>query len=558
MSPVRCALLALVLGACAPEPYTRPPPITVTVPAPSLPPEGATGTAWWAAERAERQARVDAWRAAWPAEEAWFRHHTVGSIGLPMIAFRALPELMPDLWGDYAAELGMTQDPGAVLPRELSFGDGPKPVAPLPGLRQLKMQVITVSCASCHVGYVEGPDGAVLELLGAPHPRVDLLAYRRKVALTARDDRFTYENIQAVLDRHPLGWAYGAAYTRQERLDRWIFAAKGAEILAVLREKIDANEARLEDTLLRTTYAEVPALLHGGLPGQTDGYSVIAARLLPEEAAQAEGEAALAQLRAWLPPSPGFVDFRSVWYQTARTRAQWDGSVRAPTMRNLGAAYGIIGSPEHVDYENAVMSGRFTEGLPPPPYPFDLDAAEIRAGAAIYAQACASCHDTEAFMSAAQLGVDDGRARVLSPMVRALAVEALRAACREPDAPDCQVADDQIVAPPDAAGPGYIAPPLRGVWASAPYLHNGSVPTLEQLLVPASRVPVFYRGALAYDQEQGGFAWAEPGPGRVAFDTDRAGCASTGHADPAVFAGGLDFEADPAARRALIAYLLSL
>ena len=33
-----------------------------------------------------------------------------------------------------------------------------------------------------------------------------------------------------------------------------------------------------------------------------------------------------------------------------------------------------------------------------------------------------------------------------------------------------------------APAPGYIAPPLDGVWATAPYLHNGSVPTLAALL----------------------------------------------------------------------------
>ena len=35
--------------------------------------------------------------------------------------------------------------------------------------------------------------------------------------------------------------------------------------------------------------------------------------------------------------------------------------------------------------------------------------------------------------------------------------------------------------------PGYMAPPLDGVWATAPYLHNGSVPTIEALLNSPSR-----------------------------------------------------------------------
>jgi hypothetical protein len=41
--------------------------------------------------------------------------------------------------------------------------------------------------------------------------------------------------------------------------------------------------------------------------------------------------------------------------------------------------------------------------------------------------------------------------------------------------------------------PGYIAPPLVGIWASAPYFHNGSVPTLWQVLDPDSRADIWTR-----------------------------------------------------------------
>ena len=40
---------------------------------------------------------------------------------------------------------------------------------------------------------------------------------------------------------------------------------------------------------------------------------------------------------------------------------------------------------------------------------------------------------------------------------------------------------------------GYIAPPLDGVWATAPYLHNGSVPTLEDLLNSSQRPKIWKR-----------------------------------------------------------------
>lgn len=40
---------------------------------------------------------------------------------------------------------------------------------------------------------------------------------------------------------------------------------------------------------------------------------------------------------------------------------------------------------------------------------------------------------------------------------------------------------------------GYLAPPLYGVWATAPYLHNGSVPNLWEMLQPAARQPIWRR-----------------------------------------------------------------
>src|ERR1700694_4819378 len=53
----------------------------------------------------------------------------------------------------------------------------------------------------------------------------------------------------------------------------------------------------------------------------------------------------------------------------------------------------------------------------------------------------------------------------------------------------------------------YNALPLGGVWAQAPYLHNGSVPTLYHLLVPSERPTVFMKGRLDYDKKLVGYAW---------------------------------------------------
>ena len=85
---------------------------------------------------------------------------------------------------------------------------------------------------------------------------------------------------------------------------------------------------------------------------------------------------------------------------------------------------------------------------------------------------------------------------------------------------------------------GYKADTLRGIWAQAPYLHNGSVPTLAHLVCPATRPARFVRGNLHYDQALGGFEWAAlpahryaPGESILAkwFDTTEPGRANAGH-----------------------------
>ncbi len=53
---------------------------------------------------------------------------------------------------------------------------------------------------------------------------------------------------------------------------------------------------------------------------------------------------------------------------------------------------------------------------------------------------------------------------------------------------------------------GYANMPLDGIWLRAPYLHNGSVPTLRDLLAPPEDRPdLFYRGYDVFDPEKVGF-----------------------------------------------------
>lgn len=75
----------------------------------------------------------------------------------------------------------------------------------------------------------------------------------------------------------------------------------------------------------------------------------------------------------------------------------------------------------------------------------------------------------------------------------------------------------------------YKARPLDGVWASPPYLHNGSVPTIEALLSPVRERPkTFWLGHRAYDPKRLGYRSDELAGG-FEFDTTLPGNHNTGH-----------------------------
>lgn len=75
----------------------------------------------------------------------------------------------------------------------------------------------------------------------------------------------------------------------------------------------------------------------------------------------------------------------------------------------------------------------------------------------------------------------------------------------------------------------YKARPHNGIWATPPYLHNGSVPNLFALLSPVSERPThFYLGKKQYDPVKLGLS-TEPLKGAKEFRTDRAGNSNAGH-----------------------------
>ena len=107
---------------------------------------------------------------------------------------------------------------------------------------------------------------------------------------------------------------------------------------------------------------------------------------------------------------------------------------------------------------------------------------------------------------------------------------------------------------------GYVAPPLDGIWASAPYLHNGSIPTLWHLLHPDKRPNIWRPMGEEFDERLVGLSIKEvteipsdepdAAVRRSYFNTRNLGKSNAGHDYPAIL--------NDRQREALLEYLKTL
>jgi hypothetical protein len=140
---------------------------------------------------------------------------------------------------------------------------------------------------------------------------------------------------------------------------------------------------------------------------------------------------------------------------------------------------------------------RFLQATVPPPSPYRPDGAAVERGKALYVEHCAECHAADGtrtltIVPVEEVGTDPHRAEMWTDAARD-AYNGYR------EGYDWGFRSFQNVE-------GYVAEPLQGLWLGAPYLHNGSVPTLADLLAPPEARPrAFVRGLEDLDPERGGF-----------------------------------------------------
>ena len=104
----------------------------------------------------------------------------------------------------------------------------------------------------------------------------------------------------------------------------------------------------------------------------------------------------------------------------------------------------------------------------------------------------------------------------------------------------------------------YKGRPLTGIWATPPYLHNGSVPTLYDLLLPPGERPAsFYLGSREFDPDKVGYVTAQSADNNFLYRTrDEAGRVIDGNSNAGHDYGNATFTEEQ--RRALVEYMKGL
>ena len=429
-----------------------------------------------------------------------FKYGSLGSeheFGVPYWIWRALPELFQDKLppgGKGWQSVGFVFEKGKDLPVGMSQR------------RYLGFDVVWLNCAFCHAGTVrETPKSEPKVYSAMPANTFDFRAFMRFLFATGEDRRFTPQDIlrqikiirqREGLDDLPI-------------IDRLVLRFYG---IYYMRERILALRDRLQ------FIAEQP---EWG-PGRVDTFNPLKAyfNFPPEQLAKEE--------------RIGTTDFPSIWNQgqreTLKMNLHWDGNNVSLEERNRSAAMGTGITPPTGDRKSLKRVADWLRNLAAPPYPFAIDKNLAAQGAPIYKQYCSSCHGADG---------KDFRSEQVGKVVPIADIATDR---RRLDSYTYDVAVNQNLIFAGYEGErfshfrktfGYANSPLDGAWLRAPYLHNGSVPTLRDLLEPSAQRPkTFYRGYDVYDQKKAGFisdVSEENGRKYFLYDTGQDGNSNRGH-----------------------------
>ncbi len=452
-----------------------------------------------------------------------FKYGSIGSertSGIPYRVWQALPALYP---ATFSPALEAGQGPYSVFGFLYETGRSGEPAALPIGISKRTVRgidLVWLNCAVCHAGSwsvgvsADASRTARREIVvGMPSNNLDLHRFIVFLQEIADDETLAPDVLLPTLE------ATSGKLGPFERL-LWRYL-----VIPELREGLLSQRARLGPLL-----AEQPAWG----PGRVDTfnpYKVIELGWSISELAPAE--------------RIGTADLPSIFHQRPREgmHLHWDGNNPSLAERNLSAAVGAgldLASATAADHRSIERVAAWLGDLVPPPSPLtrlvdrpgeQLGAQAMAAqGRALYMEHCASCHG---YQDSAGYVFEGERLGLVEPIVH-LGTDPARLDSyteRFREAQRTQLGFEHFI-----KTDGYANHPLDGLWLRGPYLHNGAVPTLYDLLQPPEQRPIaFLRGSDVLDAEKIGFASApcepsaETPPGLFCFDTRQAGNGNGGH-----------------------------
>jgi mono/diheme cytochrome c family protein len=438
-----------------------------------------------------------------------FKYGSIGAedgVGIPYWIWYVLPRVFPDKLpgpGGYAS-FGMPWEPGKELP--VGFTK-----------KRIGFDRVANNCATCHTAsYRERENQNPIYVPTGGDHTFNLYAFFRFLVDCAKDPRF---NSRTLMNEIELSRPKELSWTDRQiyrfiliPLVRKQLLARETQFAWLYNEKLPAWGRGRDDAMNLTKYFLIKGLEDDQSTGPTDIPSIWnLKKYQPNMHLNLAGDSH---------------DARSVI---------------------IDSSLGVIGARPRSNEEFLKQVDWLVDYLgnyPPPKYPFPIDAAQAAVGKPLYDKYCGSCHDPSyrpnPTVGLVMAGKTD-RERLdtwSADFAKQANAEVKKFGIERPGLME------------DWKRTGYVSSFLDGIWLRAPYLHNGSVPTMRDLLEPAAARPVtFYRGYNVYDQKKLGFDSFSAEAARIGtlFDTRARAAGNMGHE--------YGVELTPAEKDALVEYL---
>jgi len=489
----------------------------------------------------------------------WWYHVSQGTVFMPYQWFIALEQASGDeLFAatDHLERLGFLADlPSAANPRGLPIGFSIRQLD-WPSKQYWKGDWAGFACAACHTGQLRYHGQQIRIEGGRSHIDIETFGDELGAALTA-----TAASVPKFMRFAARVLSTGAATTPDELQNSF----KAFLLEQQARNSLfEAAPAAALEVPTRSGLGRLDAVHRGG-------------NLLLSAPPMSEPKNYV--------PTTAPVRYPALWDTPYFDWVLYNASIRQPLARNVIEALGVQAPIDPktllsdkivhgVLMDNVVSIHRSLTKLESPHWPEDLlgkiDLEKARQGEAIYRQTCAGCHTlidrsthmpitgagatgnaeiTVTTVPLDQVKTDPRQATNFATRVVSLervggpasiaymdAAKAVAGGVVEQwknQSPANAQAESEVNKgrPNEFRGiSAYRARPLNGIWASAPYLHNGSVPSLYDLLLPpAYRPKIFYVGSWEFDPVHVGVETGSPFAGAFTLDTRLPGNANSGH-----------------------------